>query len=127
MADRSTHLLRTPKSDVHLLTAALQGAGAANMVNAEAANMGGGEVVSATRTGAGIFNLVFRHSYPELKSVCEPGVIGTTAGLRGRFSAFNAQAKTATLRLEVGAVATDPAATDFVYLTWAVRNSGFNK
>jgi hypothetical protein len=127
MADRSTFAVKTPKSDVQLLTAKLQGGGAADMVNTESGNLGGGEVVSAVRTGAGTFNLTFRKKYPELKCCGEPGIIGTTAGLDGRFSAFDTTAGTATLVLEVGAVATDPATTDFVHLSWFVRNSGFNK
>lgn len=114
------------KTDLQLLTAKLTGAAAADMVNAESANMGGGEVVSATRTGTGTFDLVFRKSYPQLKSVFRPTVVGTTAGLSGRFTAIDVLAKTATLVMEVGAVATDPAATDTVHLQLLVRNSGRN-
>lgn len=126
MANRSTFPIVGLKSDTQLITAKLTGAGAADMVNAESANMGGGEVSSAVRTGTGTFTLTFRKKYPQLKSVWKPATVGTTAGLTGRFSALDVAAGTATLVLEVGAVATDPASTDTVYLNFLVRNSGLN-
>lgn len=127
MANRTTYPIVGVKSDEHLLTAELTGAGAAtDMVNAESENLGGGEVVSADYSATGTFNLVFRHSYPQLKSVLGIEIVGTTAGLQGRFTAIDVAAKTATLLLEVGATATDPATTDTVYINLLVRNSGFN-
>jgi len=127
MADRTTHLLRSVKSDMQLLTAKLKGAGGADMTLPESGNMGGGEVASATRTGTGTFSLKFRFIYPELKAWLRPGVIGTTAGLQARLTAIDVTAGTATLVTEVGTVATDPASTDEIDLAWLVRNSGFNK
>lgn len=126
MADRTTYVLKTPKSDTQLLTAQLTGGGAADMVNAESANMGGGEVVSAVRTGTGAFTITLRKKYPKLKAVQRPCVVGTTSGLDGRFLTFDPVAGTATIVFEVGTVATDPATTDTVYLAWVVRNSAFN-
>lgn len=128
MANRTDYEVKSPKSDVKLLTAHLIGGGAGeDMVNAEAANMGGGEVVAAVHTGTGTFNLTFAQFYPQLKSLMRPGVLGTTAGLDGRFTAFDPSGLTpTTLVLEVGGVATDPATTDHIYLTWLVRNSAFN-
>ena len=136
MADRTTYEVRTPKSDVQLLTAKLTGAGAADMTNDEAANMGGGEVASATRTGAGTFNLVFRRVYPELKAIVGAVVWGSTHGLRARITAIDVTAGTATVVLETPdatqaseaatMVATDPTTGDHLHLSWLVRNSGFN-
>lgn len=126
MANRTVHPITTPKNEVQLITAKLVGAGAAAMTNGESSNLGGGEVASISRSGAGTFALTFRHSYPQLKGGCEPLVVGTTAGLRGRFSAIDVTAKTATLVMEVGAVATDPATTDTVYLALFVRNTNAN-
>lgn len=127
MADRTDYPIKSPKSDMKLLTAVLQGAGAADMVNTESANMGGGEIVSAVRTGTGLFTLTLRKPYPQLKALCDPAILGTTAGLEVRFLTFDPVAKTATIVTEVGAVATDPAATDFLHFAWFVRNSGLNK
>lgn len=127
MADRSTVPLKTPKTDVQLLTGVIKGAGAADATLPEAANMGGGEIVSAKHTATGEFDLVFRFGYPELKSLFRPAVLGTTAGLGVRFTAFDPAAKTAHIVCEVGAVATDPATTDTIHFQWLVRNSGFNK
>lgn len=127
MADRGdTHPILGVKDQLHLLTAELTGDGADDMVNAEAENRGAGEVVSATRSGAGTFDLVFRHRYPQLKAILSTEFIGTTAGLRARFTAIDVQAKTATIKCEVAGVATDPAATDSLTLAILVRNSGFN-
>jgi hypothetical protein len=124
--NRTTNHIATPKDGCVLLTAQLTGAGGANMVNAEAANLGGGEVVSATRTGAGAFNLVFRNKYPQLKTLFRPMIVGTTAGLGCRFTAIDVKAGTAAVVFEVAGVATDPAATDTAHLQWMVRNSGRN-
>lgn len=127
MADRKTYAVETPKNKLHLLTAKLQGAGGAALVNQESANMGGGEISAITRTGTGAHTLTLRKKYPELKAMTEPCVIGTTDGLRCKVLTWDVVGQTATIQLEVGTVATDAAATDFVHFTWSVRNSGFNK
>lgn len=123
MASRSTHPLNTVKSDCHLVTAKLVGAGAADMTIPETAS----EIVSCTRSGAGVFALVFRHSYPELKSIVglNFGPRGTD-GLKASLSAIDVTAKTATLQVEVNTTDTDPATTDTLYITLLVRNSGRN-
>lgn len=126
MADRKTHTVQTPKSDVQLLTAVLAGAGAAALTNTESANMGGGEVATITRTGTGAHTLTFRKKYPRLKAMGEPCVVGTTDGLRCKVLTWDVLAKTATIQLEVGTVATDAAATDAIHFAWFVRNSAFN-
>lgn len=123
MANRTTHPLNTVKSDCHLVTAKLVGAGGADMTIPETAS----EIVSCTRTAAGIFSIVFRHSYPELKAI-----IGlhfgprATDGLKAAFSAIDVTAKTATLQVEVNTTDTDPAAGDTLHISLLVRNSGAN-
>lgn len=126
MANRTTYLLSCLKNETQLLTAKLAGAGAADMTLPEAANSGGGEVASAVRTGAGAFTLTFRKKYPALLSILRPGHLGTTAGLTVRFLTLDPAAGTATIVCEVGAVATDPAVGDFLFLNWLVRNTGRN-
>lgn len=123
MANRATHPLNTVKSDCTLVTAKLVGAGAADMTIPEDAS----DIVSCTRSGAGVFALVFRHSYPELKSI-----VGlnfgprATDGLKASFSAIDVTAKTATLQIEVGTTDTDPAAGDTLHINLLCRNSGAN-
>ncbi|MGN6107235.1 MAG: hypothetical protein ACTHU0_19160 [Kofleriaceae bacterium] len=128
MANRTTYVVTHPKSEVQIITAKLQGGGAAaNMVNAEAGNQGGGDVVSAVRTAAGKFTLTFRNKYPQLIGGAPPLPVGTTAGLVGKFGSIDVAAGTAALELYVGSTATDPATTDTVYIHLLVRNSGRNQ
>lgn len=122
---KSSFPLETKKSDCRLLTARLVGAGAADMTIPETAS----EIVSCTRSGgAGVFAIVFRDSYPELKSI-----VGlnfgprATDGLKASFSAIDVVAKTATLQVEVNTTDTDPAAGDTLYINLLVRNSGANR
>jgi len=86
----------------------------------------GAFIDTMVRTGVGTFTGTFRDSYPELCGLSW-GIIGTTAGLDVRFTAIDLVAKTFALTTEVGAVATDVATTDTVYLTFNVRNSGQNQ
>lgn len=124
MANRTTYPLDTVKSDCTLVTAKLVGAGAADMTIPETAS----DIVSCTRSAQGVFALVFRHSYPALKSI-----VGlnfgprATDGLKASFSAIDVEAKTATLQIEVNTTDTDPAAGDTLYINLLVRNSGANE
>lgn len=119
MAHRSTHPLDTPKTDTQVIWGRAQGAGAAELTGHDE------DLVSSTRTGVGVHDLVFRHSYPE-GIMPFFSVIGDTAGLEAKFTAWDAKAKTATLQLHVGGVATDAAATDTIKIGMYVRNSGRN-
>lgn len=119
MAHRTHYPVDASKPDVKLVYASGVGAGAADLTALD------DDLVSATRTGAGTFNLVFRHAYPRRLAYAVK-VVGTTAGLEGKFSAWDAAAKTATLVLAVGAVATDPASTDTIMITLHVRNTRAN-
>lgn len=128
MANRTHRPIETVKDKCVILTAKLTGGGAAtSLVNAESANQGGGEVVSATYSATGIYTVVFRHKYNELKAAPICSFVGTTDGLTGMCSAIDVTAGTATLEIYVGNTKTDLATTDTLYMTWVVRNSGRNQ
>ena len=123
MAHRTYYPVDTRKSECKLLTAKLVGAGASDMTIPET----GSEIVSCTRTGAGVFSIVFRDSYPELKCLLGAHFAPrATDGLRAAFSAIDVAAKTGTLQVEVNTTDTDPAAGDTLHISWLVRNSGRN-
>jgi hypothetical protein len=86
----------------------------------------GAYIDTMIRTGTGTYTGTLRDSYPELCGIAFI-FVGTTAGLDVRFTAIDVVAKTFALTAEVGAVATDMAATDTLYLTFRVRNSGQNQ
>jgi hypothetical protein len=121
----TTYALMTRKAESEHVTAVLVGGGAAAMTNPEASQFGGGEIPTIVRTGTGTFTLTFRRTWPKGRYIGF-GVVGTTAGLAARLSAFDPAAGTATLVTEVGAVATDPATTDTLTLNFKMRNSGRN-
>lgn len=123
MAHRTTYPLDCSKSDCTVVTAKLVGAGAANMTIPENAS----EIVSCTRSAAGVFALVFRHAYPELKAILGLNFgPRATDGLKASFSAIDMAAKTATLQVEVNTTDTDPASGDTLHIALLVRNSGRN-
>lgn len=125
--NRTTYPINTPKSEVDILTAKLTGGGAAtSLVNADSANQGGGEVVSATYSATGVYTIVFRHKYAALKAAPMFSFVATTDGLTGMCSAIDVAAGTATIEVYVGNTKTDLATTDTMYMTWIVRNSGRN-
>jgi hypothetical protein len=127
MANRTTYPMDTVKSDCTLVTGKLVGAGGTDDLVVVA---DGGEtvddIVSATYSATGVYTLVFRHSYPELKSVLSCPVVGTTDGLFAMFSAIDVTAKTATIEFYVGSTKTVLATTDTCYVNLLVRNSGRN-
>jgi hypothetical protein len=119
MAHRSDHPVGTGKSETDAIFSSAKGAGASALTTFK------GDLTACVRTGTGAHDLTFRHKYPE-GMIPIVQVRGTTAGLKARVSAWNAAAGTMSIVLEVGAVATDAAATDFVdFLPW-MRNSGRN-
>lgn len=127
MANRTHRPIETVKDKCVILTAKLTGGGAGtSLVNADSATQGGGEVVSATFSATGIYTIVFRHKYFELKAAPICSFVATTDGLTGMCSAIDVTAGTATLEIYVGNTKTDLATTDTLYLTWIVRNSGRN-
>ena len=130
MAHKSDFPLDVTKNEVKVIVSRLQGAGAANMtpVNSgtTAQPITDNEIVSATRTGTGVFDLVFRRKYPQQYAAQAPAIVGTTVGLMAVFTAWDPAAGTATIAFSIGSVATDPAATDRAHLTFLARNSGRN-
>lgn len=119
MASRSTHELNTVETETVLIENQMTGAGAADLVAF------GPDILTGARTGAGIFDLTFKHKYPQ-GSPMQPGIVGTTTGLTAIFTAWNPAAGTATVKFSVGAAATDPAATDSIRFVFLMRNSGRN-
>lgn len=125
-ASRTTSPVATPRTDVHLLFASLVGAGTSNPTfpTQEALN---GEILSATRTNTGKWDVTFRYTYPELKQAPVFSFVGTTDGLIGQCSAIDINAGTASFEFYVGSTPTDLATTDTVFISWAARFSGRNK
>jgi len=126
-ANRTTNPIMTPRTDTQLLFAHLAGAGVADLA-LDAQEALNGEILSAVRTGPGVYTIAFRYAYPELKQapVASFGP-SVTAGIDAVFSAINIQAGTGTLNTFVGSTPTDLAVGDVIYLAWSVRNSGRNK
>lgn len=124
MANRSTKPVQSLRDNVVMVHDKLVGNGTNDPTLPNASRFAK-FVMTATRTGTGTFSLTFKNSFPELLDP-DAKLVGTTAGLKARFSAIDVKAKTATLVTEVGAVATDPATTDTIYLNLTVRNSGRN-
>ena len=123
MAHRTTYPVDAVKSDCHIVTARIVGAGGTDDPTIpETAS----EIVSTNYTATGTYDLVFRHPYPELKSVLGLEIVGDTAGLQARFTAIDVAAKTATIVFEVAGTATVLATTDTCYINLLVRNSGRN-
>jgi hypothetical protein len=111
------------KTEVILVTARFTGNAGATGTIPTADNP---YITSITWTGTGTHTVVWREKFPGTVLDARVSVVGATAGLQGRFTALNMVAGTATVINEVGAVATNPAATDTVYLTIWVRNSPQN-
>lgn len=121
----TTYPLNARKTELVLSDCVAVGAGAANLTIPTSST--GRVIATGTRTGAGVFDLVFT---PRWKSPAgfpqQPGIVGTTAGLVGQFTAWNPAAGTATVRFTVGSTPTDPATTDTIYFVFWLRNSGRN-
>jgi hypothetical protein len=122
MAHRTTYPLDTVKSDCTLVTAKLVGAGGTD----DLVCSDNDDIVSAAYSATGIYTIVFRHAYPELKSVLSCPVVGTTDGLFAMFSAIDVAAKSATIEFYVGSTKTVLATTDTCYVNLLCRNSGRN-
>lgn len=128
MANRTKYAVSHRKTEIEIITVELVGTGAADPTINDAAQMGGSELVSATRTGAGAWTVKFRKAFPKVISA-KVFCIGGTAGLQGKFTAkpdMSAAQNPQTVQLAVGAAATDAAANDTIVLELMVRNSGRN-
>lgn len=122
MANRSNNTagIAHAMSEVECLTSHMTGAGAADLVAVS------GDVESADQTATGVFDLVFKHKYPQGLTPFSPGIVGTTTGLVAIYTAWDPAAGTATVKFSVGSVATNPATTDEIHFAFLVRNSGRN-
>lgn len=121
----STHPASVTKTDWIDLFAVLTGAGAADAVVAGQVPTNS-EIVSAVRTGAGAYTIVFRRAFPVLVVAPNASYVGTTVGLSLRCSAIDVTAKSASFVFSVAGTPTDLAATDTAFVTWSVRNSSKN-
>lgn len=121
MANQTVSPLNTPKTESHLLECEMTGGGGAASLVAV-----GNQIVSATYSATGVFDIVFRHKYPQGLVPFSPGIVGTTTGLVAIFTAWDPMAGTATVKFSVGSSATDPATTDSIRFAFLVRNSGRN-
>ena len=120
---KGSHPLNAKRDTSILLTAKLVGAGGTSDLVVSESN---GEVLTAVYDATGVYNITFRDSYPELKSVMSCPVVGTTDGLFAMFSEIDIVAKTAVIEFYVGSTKTVLAATDTCYINLLVRNSGAN-
>lgn len=123
MAYKNFHGVEAVESELKIVYGQFTAAAAANGTLCK------GAIVSATRTAAGVLNLVLRDSYPGTDKDNESNVlfaavqvVGTAAD-RGFVSALDVEAKTATVKLfTVGDVA-DDCAGKIVRLRIEVRNT----
>lgn len=97
---RHTHPLGTAKNEVFLLTARLAGGGAGQTLVAEEPFKFASEIASIARSAEGVFAITFKYPYPQMLALLEPVVVSSTVGLKARWTAYDAAAGTATLRVE---------------------------
>lgn len=99
--------------------AKLTGGGAStSLVNADSANRGAGEIVSATWTSTGTYAVVFRHAWPAMLYPPVEKFVGATADFNMQISAIDLAAGTATFVFNSGTTPTDVPTTTDVYLRW---------
>ncbi len=120
MAHRTHYSLDASRSETKIIFGKMTGAGAANMTYVD------GDVLTATRTDTGDYTLAFKHKYPQGLVPYPPGIVGTTEGLMCTFKTWDPAAGTAAVTFAVGSTPTDPAATDSIRWSFAVRNSNAN-
>lgn len=123
MANVEFYPVQAKRSDIKLEYGKLVGAAAASAT----VESGGYApfVTAAVWSATGTYALTFSRKYPALKGFALE-FVGATAGLQARFTAIDVAAGTAALLVEVAGTATDMAATDTLYLTFHMRNSGAN-
>lgn len=125
-------LINTPRSHVVDLFAKLTGGGAAaDMVNADSAINGGGEISAAVRAALGTYTIAFRKSWPQLVQAPIFTFVDATAanvsGLDGDCTAIDVTAGTATFVFSQNSTTlVDIPTTTTVYVRWAVRASSKN-
>lgn len=125
------HDLKTPRSYVVELFAKLTGAGAADLVNADSAVNGGGEIASAVHGITGTYVVTFRKLWPQLLYAPTFSFVDATsaniAGLEGTCTAIDVTAGTATFVFSQNSTTlVDVPSTTTVYVRWTVRASSKN-
>lgn len=113
------HLL----SEIVVVTARVVGAATSNATIPTDDNP---YISSITRTDTGDHSIVWREKFPGTVLDAHVSVVGSTAGLAGRFVAIDMAAGTSSITLEVGATPTDATTNDTVYLVIFVRNTNRN-
>lgn len=124
--------LQTPRTYAVTLYAKLTGGGAAtDMVNADSAINGGGEIVSAVRSALGTYTITFRKNWAQLLMAPDFTFVDATAaniaGLDGAVTAMDVTAGTATFVFSQNSTTlVDIATTTTVYVNWTVRTVSKN-
>lgn len=126
MANRSTHPVAHPKNEVVIITAKLQGAAAAVLVENDSSPFAS-EVKSITRNGVGDHTIQLRHRHGEILAVAGAEVVGIaaegTSDLKAKVHSVDPHAGTFDVITRVAAVATDLAATEELHITLVMRNT----
>ena len=123
--------IETPRSQVVDVFAKLTGAGAADLVNADSAINGGGEIVTAVHGITGTYAITFRKLWPQLVQAPTFTFVDATsnniAGLEGSVTAIDVTAGTATFVFSQNSTTlVDVPATTTIYIRWAVRSTNKN-
>lgn len=123
------HPITTLRTYVHECFSTMVGGGAAaNLTISDSGTNGGGEIVSATRTGAGTYAVVFQRKWPALHQAPSFSFVdtGAQAGQTGYCTAIDVTAGTATFVFSVNGTPTDLTTTTTIYANWAVRTVSKN-
>ncbi len=126
------HPLNTPRTYAVTLYAKLIGGGpAADMVNADSAVNGGGEIATAVRSGLGTYTITFRKVWSQLLMAPDFTFVDATAaniaGLDGAVTAMDVTTGTATFVFSQNSTTlVDIPTTTTVYVNWTVRASNKN-
>lgn len=119
--------VNTPRTYVVELFAKLTGGGVGiDLVNADSAVNGGGEIVSAVWASTGTYTVTFRKSWPQLLFAPTASFVAGTQDFNLQCSAIDVAAGTATFVFGSNTTPTDVATTTTVYVRWTVRASSKN-
>lgn len=123
--------LETGRSQIVDLFAKLTGAGAADMVNADSAVNGGGEITAAVHGITGTYTITFAKKWSQLVQAPQFTFVDATsnniAGLEGSCTAIDVAAGTATFVFSQNSTTlVDVPSTTTVYVRWAVRSTNKN-
>jgi hypothetical protein len=107
------------------------GGAAADMVNADSAINGGGEIVTAVRSALGTYTITFRKFWSQLVQAPVFTFVDATAtniaGIDGNTTAIDVTAGTATFVFSQNSTTLiDIPSTTTVYIRWSVRTTSKN-